>query len=297
MLLHHYSNFRAWTSISSNSWNAQQQGGLSSDFNSSQPSWLHPRDSDTWSASLSGPDGTSLPTHHSLNPGSQETGSYVKIGSASWRSYCSQGFWKQSTCCWQVLRSFWPYYCPESSSLPEQMPSTFPVPFRSLGLRTLDLWWAAGSEDRQRCQLSTSPWSILEKPGTSKWSSHHPCPEPWWTARLSRAWCAAVEEYSVSVHQRVVDDIPFFARHQFLPQRPVLLRVMLSMVSTIPHAQKTWFYDFKLIPFRHNHPELSDLNISYQNNHFQSKQLFDMAFYPHQLLLKCSTYAYMWTKT
>ena len=48
------------------------------------------------------------------------------------------------------------------------------------------------------------------------------------------------EEYSVSVHQRVVDDIPFFARHQFLPLRPVLLRVMLSTVPTIPHAQKTW---------------------------------------------------------
>ena len=47
-------------------------------------------------------------------------------------------------------------------------------------------------EDRHRCQLSTSPWSILEKPGTSKWSSHHPCPEPWWTAWLSRAWCVVV---------------------------------------------------------------------------------------------------------
>ena len=52
-----------------------------------------------------------------------------------------------------------------------------------------------------------------------------------------------------------------------------------------------------MIPFRHNHPELSDLNTTcHLNNHFQSKQLFDMAFYPHQLL-KCSTHAYMWTKT
>ena len=48
------------------------------------------------------------------------------------------------------------------------------------------------------------------------------------------------EDYSVSVHQRVVDDVPFFARHQFLPKRPVLLRVMLSTVPNIPHAQKTW---------------------------------------------------------
>ena len=46
---------------------------------------------------------------------------------------------------------------------------------------------------QMRCQLSTSPRSILEKPGTSKWSSDHPCPEPWWTAWLSRAWCTAVE--------------------------------------------------------------------------------------------------------
>ena len=72
------------------------------------------------------------------------------------------------------------------------MLSTLPVPLRSLSFRTLDVWWAAGSEDRQRCQLSTSPWSILEKPGTSKWSSHHPCPELWWTAWLSRTSCAAV---------------------------------------------------------------------------------------------------------
>ena len=184
MLLHHCSNFRAWTSVSSNSLNAQQQGGLSSDSNSIQPSWLHPSNPDTWSPSLSGPDGISLPAHHSLNPGSQETSPYVKIGSASWHSCCNPGFWKQSACCWQVLCSFWPYCCQESSSLPEQMPSTLPVPLCSLCFRTLDLWWATRSADRQRCQLSTSPWSILEKPGTSKWSSHHPC--LWWTA-----WCAA----------------------------------------------------------------------------------------------------------
>ena len=65
------------------------------------------------------------------------------------------------------------------------MPSTLSVSLRSLSFPTLDLWWAAGSED----QFSTSPWSIREKP---KWSSHHPCPEPCWTAWLSRAWCAAV---------------------------------------------------------------------------------------------------------
>ena len=111
MLLHHGSNFRAWTSVSSNSWNAQRQGGLSSDSNSSQPSWLRPSDLDTWSPSLSGPDGISSPARHSLNLGSQETGPYVKIGSASWRSCCCPGFWKQSACCWQVLRSFWPYCC------------------------------------------------------------------------------------------------------------------------------------------------------------------------------------------
>ena len=124
MLLHHCWNFRAWTSVSSNSWNAQRQRGLFSDFNSSQPSWLRPSDPDTWSPSLSGSDGISSPARHSLNPGSQETGPYVKIGSASWRSCCSPGFWKQSVCCWQVLRSFWPYCCQESSSLPEQMPSS-----------------------------------------------------------------------------------------------------------------------------------------------------------------------------
>ena len=163
----------------------------------------------------------------------------MKIGSASWRSCCSPGFWKQSACYWQVLRTFWPYCCQENSSLPEQMPFTLPVPLRSLSFRTLDLW----SEDRQRCQLSTSPWSIPEKPSSIKWRSHHPCPEPWWTAWLSRAWCAAGEEYSVSVHQRIVDDVPFFIRHQFLLQRPALLRVMLSTVPTSPHVQKTWILD------------------------------------------------------
>ena len=191
MLLRHCSNFKVWTSVSSNSGNAQRQGGLSSDSNISQPSWLRLSDPDIWSPPLSGPDGIPPSARHSLNPGSQETGPYVKIGCGSW-SCCSLSFWKQSACCWQVLRSFWPYCCQEGSSLPEQMLSTLPVPFRSLSFRTLDLWWAAGSEDRQRCQLSTSPWSILEKPGTSKWSCHHPYPEPWWTAWLSRAWCAAV---------------------------------------------------------------------------------------------------------
>ena len=116
----------------------------------------------------------------------------MKIGSTSWRSCCSPGFWKQSACCWQVLRSFWTYCCQESSSQPEQMSSTLPVTHLSLTFRTLDLWWAAGSEDRQRCQLLTYSWSILEKPGTSKWRSHRPCPEPWWTTWLSRAWCAKV---------------------------------------------------------------------------------------------------------
>ena len=72
------------------------------------------------------------------------------------------------------------------------MPSTLPVTLRSLSFRTVDLWWAAGPEDRQRCQLSTSPLSILEKPGTSKWNSQNPCPEPWWTVWLSWAWCAAM---------------------------------------------------------------------------------------------------------
>ena len=144
MLLHHCSKFRAWTSVSSNSWNAWQQGGLSSDSNSSQPSWLRPTDPDTCSPSLSCPDGISPPACHSLNPGSQETGPYVKIGSA-WRSCCSPGFWKQSAYCWLVLHSFWPYCCQESSSLPEQMPSMLPVPLRSLSFWTLDIWWAAGS--------------------------------------------------------------------------------------------------------------------------------------------------------
>ena len=73
MLLHHCSNFRAWTSVSLNSWNALRQGGLSSDSNNSQPSWLHPSNPDTWSPSLSGLDRISPPACHSLNPGSQET--------------------------------------------------------------------------------------------------------------------------------------------------------------------------------------------------------------------------------
>ena len=72
------------------------------------------------------------------------------------------------------------------------MPSTLPVLLCSLNYRTPDLWWAAGSEDHQRCQILTSPWSIREKSGTSKWSSHHPCSEPLLTAWLSRAWCVVV---------------------------------------------------------------------------------------------------------
>ena len=141
MLLHHCSNFRAWTSLSSNSWNAQWQGGLSSASNNSQPSWLHPSDPDTWSPSLSGPDGISTLVCHSLNPGSQEIGPYVKIGSASWRSCCSPDFWKQSACCRLVLHSFWPYCCQESSSLPDQMPSMLPFPLHLLSFWTLDLCW------------------------------------------------------------------------------------------------------------------------------------------------------------
>ena len=138
----------------------------------------------------SGPDWISPPARNSLNPGSQETGPYVKIGCASWHSCCSPGFWKHAVDL--VIRSFWPYCSQESSSIPEQIPSTPPVPFCSLSFRTLGLWWAARSEDCQICQFSTSPLSILEKPGTSKWSSHHSCPELWWTAWLSQAWCAAV---------------------------------------------------------------------------------------------------------
>ena len=125
MVLHYCSNFRAWTSVSSNFWNAQRQGGLSSNSNSIQPSWLRPSDPDTWSPPLSGPDGISPPAYHSLNLSSQETGLYVKIGSVSWRSCCSPGFWKQSAYCWHVLRSFWSYCCQESSSLPGQMPPSF----------------------------------------------------------------------------------------------------------------------------------------------------------------------------
>ena len=140
MLLHYDLNFRAWSSVSSNSGNTQRQGGLSSDSNNSQPLWLRPSDPDAWSPSLSGPDGISSPARYSLNSGSQETGPYVKIGSASWRSCCCPGFWKQSACFWQVLRSFWPYCCQESSSQPEKTPSTLPVPLRSLSFRTLDLW-------------------------------------------------------------------------------------------------------------------------------------------------------------
>ena len=152
------------------------------------------------------------------------------------------------------------------------MPSTLPVPLCSLSFRTLDLCWAAGSEDHQRCQLSTSPWSILEKPGTSKWSNHHPCPEPWWTAWLSRAWCSAVGSVFCLCPPEGRWWRSFLSRHQFLPQRPVLLCVMLNMVPTIPNAQKTWFYYVKLIPFRHNHPELSELNTScHRNNDFKSK--------------------------
>ena len=128
MLLHHCSNFRAWTSVSSSSWILSGR-----EVSLQIPTVVshHVCDPDTWSPSLSGPDGISPPAHHSLNPGSQETGPYVKIGSASWHSCCSPGFWKQSACCWQVLCSFWPYCCQESSLLPEQMPSTLPVSLHS----------------------------------------------------------------------------------------------------------------------------------------------------------------------
>ena len=119
------------------------------------------------------------------------------------------------------------------------MPSTLLVPLRSLSFQTLDLW-TAGSEDHQRCQLSTSPWSILEKSGTSKWSSYHPCPEPWWTAWLSRAWCVVVGRVFSLCPPEGCWWRSFLTRHQFFPQRPVFLHVMLSTVPTIPHAQKTW---------------------------------------------------------
>ena len=47
------------------------------------------------------------------------------------------------------------------------------------------------------------------------------------------------EKYSVSVHQRDIDDTPFFARRLFLLYKPVILSVMLSSVPSILHAQKT----------------------------------------------------------
>ena len=181
MLHHHCAKFRAWTSISLNPSNAQQQGCLFSESNSNQLSWLHPSIPDTWSPSLLCPDGISPPAYHSLIPDSQETNPYVRISNAFWCSCCIQGFWKQSAYWWQVLHGSWPCCCQESSSQPEQKPSMLPVPLHSLSFQTQDLWWADGFEAHQRCQLSTSLWLILEKHGTSKWSSHHPCLELWQT--------------------------------------------------------------------------------------------------------------------
>lgn len=159
MLLYHCLNIRAWTSVSLNSWNAQQQGGLSSDFNNCQPSWLHLSNPDTWSPSLLGSDGISSPARHTLNPSSQETSSYVKIDCASWRSCCSSGFWKQSSCCWRILHSFWPYCCQQSPSLPKQMPSMLPVSLRSLGF--------SNSGSLMSCQI----WGqyIWTKKACKKW--------------------------------------------------------------------------------------------------------------------------------
>ena len=116
--------------------------------------------------------------------------------------------------------------------------------------------------------------SILENPGTSKWSSHYPCPEPWWTAWLSRAWCAAVG--------RVLCLCPPEGRwwRSFLCKAPIL-PAKSSPPSCIPehgpypsHMHRkhgfmisNWFL-FDIID-----PELLDLNTScHWNNHFQSKQ-------------------------
>ena len=232
-----------------------------------QPSWLRPSDPDTGSPSLSGTNEISSPARHSLNPCSQETSLYVEIGSASWHACCSLGFWNQSACCWQVLRSFWSYCYKKSSSLPDQMPSTLPVPLRSLSFWTLDLWWAAGNEDRQRCQLSTSPWSIQEKRCTSKWNSHHPYPERWGTA-----WCAAVG--------RVFCFCPPEGRwwRSFLCKAPNSSRkgqsfFMLCWARSLQshmhrkHAAPIFgifrgFMTSNWFLFRHNHPELLDLNTS-----------------------------------
>ena len=179
----------AWTSVSSNPWNAQWQRCLSSESNSNQALWLHPNVLDTGSSSLPHPHGTSPPAHHSLIPYSLETDPYVKIGNAFWCSCCIQGFWKQSACWWQVVCSSWPRCCQESSSWPEQKPSTLPIPFRSLNFQTLDLWWADVLRTVKDASFQLYPRSILEKHRTSP---KHPWPERWWTAWLSRAWCAAV---------------------------------------------------------------------------------------------------------
>ena len=105
--------FRAWTSVSSNSLNAQQQGYLSPESSSNQPSWRHLSVPDSWSPSLLCPDGISPPAYHSLIQDCQETDPYVRISNAFWCSCCIQGFWKQSAYWWQVLRNYWLCCCPK----------------------------------------------------------------------------------------------------------------------------------------------------------------------------------------
>lgn len=44
------------------------------------------------------------------------------------------------------------------------------------------------------------------------------------------------EEYLVSDYQRIVDDVPYSAKQQILPEMTVFLCAMLSSFTTIPHV-------------------------------------------------------------
>lgn len=106
----------------------------------------------------------------------------------------------------------------------------------SLSFRTLMSCWISGLSK----MLALNFYTV--NPGTSKWSSHDPCREPWWIAWLSQAWYAAIERVFCLSTRGL--SMMFLSLHQFFPHRSLL------RVCWVPIFWKILrFMAFKLNPF------------------------------------------------
>lgn len=127
------------------------------------------------------------PARRSLLPDSPEIDPYVRISNALLCLFVSE----VSENSRHIGATFWTFCFNKVLYDKNKSPQ---VSLRSLSFQNLDLWWADGVEDRQSCQLSSSPRVTLENRGAGKGSSRHPW--PWWTVWSSRTWCAAAGRVS-----------------------------------------------------------------------------------------------------